>query len=233
MSGKATPRRSRAAPRKPTGKAPPKRAQGRPQKQDPGITREGLIAITRDLLQTTPPAALTRAAIARAAGVDPGLIRYYFGDTAALLAATTEAAARELRQRQRALTAQGRSPEESLRDRIRVLVETLHEAPYLHRLLLEQIVYGRSDAVRGVREELVHGALREWEAMLAQGIAEGRMRRVDVRHLLLAVIGMCSFPMTERPLFQELTGAPLTKEAARAYAESVASFVLDGLRPAS
>ena len=236
MSGKpATPRSRASGARKPSKPRPEaRRPQGRPQKQDPGITRDGLIAATRDLLRTTAPAQLTRAAIARSAGVDPALIRYYFGDTAALLAATTEAAARELRERQRAIVGRPGTVEERLRDRIHVLVEMLYEAPFLHRLLLEQIVYRPSDAVAGIREELVRGGMRDWEALLAEGAAQGRMRRVDVRHLVVAVIGMCSFPMTERPLFQELLGgAPVTRDDAARYADTVASLLIQGLRPNS
>jgi hypothetical protein len=38
-------------------------------------------------MKTTPPAQITRLDIARAAGVDPALIRYYFGNKSALVVA--------------------------------------------------------------------------------------------------------------------------------------------------
>ena len=230
----AAPRARAAAPKRPaSAPAAPKRTQGRPQKQDPGISRDVLIAATRELLKTVPPAKVTRAAISRAAGVDPALIRYYFGDKAALLAATTEAAARELRERQRAAVAEGGTVEERLRGRVRALVEALYETPYLHGLLLEQIVYGPGDARQEIREELITGALREWEALLRQGAKEGRFRAVDARHLLLAVVGMCSFPMSERPLFAELFGGrAMTQSMAADYAEFASNLLLTGLAPA-
>ena len=63
----------------------PRRTQGRPL-IEVEVGRQALIDAASALLRTTPPARITRAAIARFAGVDPGLIRYYFGDRDGLFA---------------------------------------------------------------------------------------------------------------------------------------------------
>ena len=79
-----------------------KRRQGRPQKDKPAVGRDALIAATRRLMKTKPPAQITRLDIARAAEVDPALIRYYFGDKSELIVAAVLQAGAELRERQHA-----------------------------------------------------------------------------------------------------------------------------------
>jgi len=87
LSGATKPRRAR-------------RRQGRPHKDAPTVGREALIAATRNLTKTIPAGRITRLDIARAAGVDPALIRYYFGDKSKLLVAAVLQAGAELRERQ-------------------------------------------------------------------------------------------------------------------------------------
>src|SRR5262245_5780132 len=77
-----------------------KRKQGRPHKDKPAVGPEALIAATRELMKTKPPAQITRLDIARVAGVDPGLIRYYFGDKSELIVAATLQVGAELRRQQ-------------------------------------------------------------------------------------------------------------------------------------
>ena len=101
-----------------------KRKQGRPQKDMPAVGRETLIAATRKLMKVMPPGQITRLDIARAAGVDPALIRYYFGDKSKLIVAAVLDAGAELRDRQRANFAKGGSPSERLTRRIGVLMSS-------------------------------------------------------------------------------------------------------------
>src|SRR5262252_8404775 len=91
-----------------------KRKQGRPQKDMPAVGRETLIAATRKLMKVMPPGQITRLDIARAAGVDPALIRYYFGDKSKLIVAAVLQAGSQLRERQ----ARGYAEGTSARDKI-------------------------------------------------------------------------------------------------------------------
>src|SRR4051812_7900415 len=63
------------------------RRSGRPDHPRNAVGREAIIAATRDLLKLKPPSALSRIEIARFAGIDSSLIRYYFGTKDALLTA--------------------------------------------------------------------------------------------------------------------------------------------------
>jgi AcrR family transcriptional regulator len=206
-----------------------KRKQGRPQRDKPAVGPDALIAATRELMKSMPPGQITRLDIARAAGVDPALIRYYFGDKSALLVAAVLQAGAELRERQARGYAEGISARDKIRRRIFILLEALYQDPSLHHLIIERIIHSKSKAARQLRHDLVYRTCDELAAVIEEGVAAGEFRRVDHRHLFLATVGACSFPMAERALFAELMGAPTSAADLRAYADFVADVFLDGL----
>src|SRR6476620_7621008 len=104
-----------------------KRKQGRPQKDTPAVGRETLIAATRKLMKVMPPAQITRLDIARAAGVDPALIRYYFGDKSKLIVAAVLDAGAELQERHAPAYVQESTVRDRITRRIFVLLETLYQ----------------------------------------------------------------------------------------------------------
>lgn len=205
------------------------RKQGRPNKSAPAVGREVLIAATRELMKSVPPGQITRLDIARAAGVDPNLIRYYFGDKSALLVAAVLQAGAELRERQTRGYAEGTSTRDKIRRRIFILLETLYQDPSLHHLIIERVIHSKSNAARQLRHDLVYRTCDELAAVIEEGVAAGEFRRVDHRHLFLATVGACSFPMAERALFAELMGTPISAADLHAYAEFVSDVFLDGL----
>ena len=206
-----------------------KRKQGRPQKDKPAVGRDTLIAATRKLMRTISPAQVTRLDIARAAGVDPALIRYYFGNKEALLAAAVLEAGKEMRSRTRENTALATSPSEKLRRRMVALLEVLYEDPSLHHLIIEKIIHGHSKQMREFRYDMVHGSCKELASIIEEGTHLGEMATVDPRHLFLAMIGACSFPMGERALFDELMGREATRTDLEAYTLFVTELFIHGL----
>jgi AcrR family transcriptional regulator len=208
-----------------------KRKQGRPQKDKPAVGPDALIAATRELMKSMPPGQITRLDIARAAGVDPALIRYYFGDKSALLVAAVLQAGSELRERQRRGYAEATSARDKIRRRIFILLEMLFRDPSLHHLIIERIIHSKSKAARQLRHDLVYRTCDELAAIIDEGVAAGEFRRVDPRHLYLATVGACSFPMAERALFAELMGRSTSEADLRAYADFVSDVFLDGLAP--
>lgn len=195
----------------------------------PAIGRDVLIAATRKLVRTIPPGQITRLDIARAAGVDPALIRYYFGNKEALLAAAVLEAGAQMRDRMRQDSAQGHSAADRIRRRMVALLDVLYEDPSLHHLIIERIIHNYSKEVRDFRHNLVFGACDHLREMIEEGVASGELRNVDPRHLFLAMIGACSFPMGERALFDELMGKEATRAHLEAYAEFVTEMFINGL----
>jgi TetR/AcrR family transcriptional regulator len=67
-----------------------KRKRGRPHASQQPVGREGILSSARTLLEKLPPHQVTIVKIARQAGVDPALVRYYFSSREDLLIAVIE-----------------------------------------------------------------------------------------------------------------------------------------------
>lgn len=170
------------------------RGKGRPSNQDLTVGRDALIDKACELLSTTPPAQLTNAAVAREAGVDPSLIRYYFKTRSALLLAAfvrlTESYAGFLEEESANYED---TPEGQLCARVSALFRLTTTYPYYHDLIIEEIAPMKDPKARKVLSDLTDDRLGMYETIVETGIKEGRFRDIDTRLLFVAIIGMCHF----------------------------------------
>jgi len=217
------------------GKAPPRR-RGRPKPDENGAGRERLIAAARTLLRTVPPAKLTRQDVAAAAGVDPALVRYYFGSLSALLTAVLKEQIEELREAMAVLARDDGAPDDRLKQRIAGLIGFLSDNPAYHQLFVEQIVYGEGEWAAANRARVTRVAFGEWTAILEAGRTDGTMRAdFDTRLFYVAMLGACEFFVRGGPLFRELfpdgTGRA---DLLAAYSDFLGDLALRGIgRPAA
>lgn len=189
---------------------------------------EALISAAQELLGTLPPAKVTRAAVARHAGVDPSLIRYYFSDRESLLLAVLRRIVTEQKNGLRTPT------EGTAAERLRALVRAFFDFnaahPYLHRLLIEEIARSKSKEARAEFHAINHGAIRGLSKIIKDGLRDGSLRRVDPVLLHVMVIGMCEFFFESRVLLEDALGRPTEPRAlARRYADMISSIAVDGL----
>src|SRR6187549_2317650 len=70
--------------------ARPRRSRGRPGTQQAVVGREAIVVAASQLLEKLPPHQVPNVLIARKAGVDPKLVRYYFGNRTELVLAVIE-----------------------------------------------------------------------------------------------------------------------------------------------
>lgn len=168
------------------------------------------------MLRDTPASALTRNALARRAGVDPTLIRYYFGDMDGLFNAVLEELATELRAvMKRSVVTEG-SRLDALRSRIETLVEFLGANPYFRRLFYEHAVYNESERAQKMQGDFVDTAMREVRELVEQGRAEGTVRDdFDPRFLYVTYIGAAESFVADRANFERLFGGAGQYDAAR------------------
>lgn len=211
-------------------KASPVRSQGRPPRTDPGVGREAIIDAARELLRSRPPAKVTRDEIARYAGVNPALIRYYFGDKSNLLTAVVEVIADENLKRLRTALHRRRSVSEKVRCRIELIMQMHIENPYYHQLIFEQLWQGETQTQKRLARKMVVPFYAEFRQIIIEGQQRGEFREVDPRLVHVATLSMCELfinaPYVLKELFRIDT---VTAGLVSVYSRFVADLLLHGI----
>ena len=207
-----------------------RRAQGRPADAEDAVGRDVLIHAARELLEVLPPSKVTRAAVARHAGVDPSLIRYYFKDRPSLMLAVFEYVVRQADQMR------VRSVEGTAADRLRAYVRgffAFHRTnPFFHRFLLEEIAVSELAAARKAFQRINQAAILRFKQLIADGARDGSIRQSDPVLLHVAIIGLCEFFFSSRVLLENALGKGTVPETlADRYAELIGDLVIDGISP--
>jgi AcrR family transcriptional regulator len=204
------------------------RGKGRPTTRG-SVGKDALVAAAREALKRKPPGEITLNEIAQIAGVDPALIRYYFGQLSDLFAEAATEITRELRGRLAALIAQKGSARESLQRRILVYLDIFRTNPNYHRLIIES-VHLSDNPNRQTVLRLLRQSLEELEDLVSEGASSGELKAVDARFLQLAIAAMCEFFFSARPIFQGIFGAEADDpNFVEAYARFITMLVSESL----
>jgi AcrR family transcriptional regulator len=196
-----------------------------------GVGRDELVSATRKLLKTISPRELSRLGIARFAGVDPALVRYYFGNKEGLLTAVTAELSKEMHSRMAAGERAARTFEEKLYNRIEAMLDVHAENPHLNELIIRQILYGARKPAKMARREMISDSVASMRRFVDIGTQDGAIRDVDPRLLHIAIVGMCDFFFTGRPVLEELFGRGAAKpDLVKAYGKFIHELILNGLK---
>lgn len=206
--------------------AVPKRGKGRPKRVDATIGRERILEITAEFLRHHSLAELTMVGIAKAANVDPALVRYYFNSKDGLLTElisklTTESTTSGLR-----FLSDSGPVDHRLKRRLRTLLERGADNPFYHELLIDRIFRRDDAAARAVLDDLARRALHIANKLMD----DTELRRVDPAFLHLMTVGACSFFSTSKPLLDALRQKESTNRTLDEFAEFMADVLLNGLR---
>ncbi len=205
---------------------PKRRGKGRPVSGENDVGRERLLIATEKLLRTLPPARVTVSRVAREANADPALVRYYFGNRAALLVAVVDRITAHPLRRERSRG----EPTAALAEHIAQTVQLVRRAPFMHRLIIDELAdAGTAESrarVRDINLDLV-GYYREM--LSADGGKE--LVETDPLFLCLTVLGASDFFSSAEPLIRDLVpeGTDMA-ELTAAFQEFLKKLVFDGLR---
>ncbi|MBT2188261.1 TetR/AcrR family transcriptional regulator [Sphingobium nicotianae] len=200
-----------------------KRGQGRPAD---AVGKDAVLSKATELLQELPPARVTTSLIAREAGVDPALIRYYFGDREKLLLEVVKQ-----------LIADAPTEEATLADAVARLERTIrHTAHFtrstkhVHRLMVDELADAKSAEVRKLQGEMNMGAVERLAQMMAQDGGQD-LRSVNPLFLHLALVGLFDFFVSAQPVVRNLVPEDTDMDAlAVQFEDFVVDLLLNGLR---
>jgi AcrR family transcriptional regulator len=201
-----------------------KRSQGRPGIN--AVGRDSVLATARTLLQELPPARVTIAAIARAAAVDPALVRYYFGDRDNLLLAVVDAMLADLP----CPVVADATATATLEQRIRGTLTFTRAAKQMNRLMIDELAQSKSPEVRERQRRMNIAAVEEIGRIMERDHG-ATLSQVDPLFLHIAMIGIFDFFVLAQPLIRNLVpkGTDL-QELAQRFEDFVVRLLLDGLR---
>jgi AcrR family transcriptional regulator len=214
---------------------PKRRGKGRPPRGASNVGREAVITAARRLLKKMPPSKITRVDLSREAGVDPAMIRYYFGNKSSLITEVMLQIFQDLQARRATPGSETAPFRERLRQRIAALLEVLQENPHLHEMLLRRAVFGEeaaSDEIQSIRQEYTFNSFHALSALIADGVRNGECRPIQVEYLHIALIGLSEFAVSGFPLFELLIGQSGDQRQVFArYADFLADLLVQGLAP--
>jgi len=210
-----------------TKPTPEKRGQGRPVVGENDVGKERLLAAAEKLLRELPPARVTIARIAQEASADPALVRYYFGNRTAMLLAVAD---RMTRNASHTAKLTGAAPDAALADHIRLTLKFTRSAPFMHRLMIEELADAGTDESRA-RVRAMNLDLVSFYRQVLKADAGKTMQNVNPLFLHLLVLGTSDFFATAEPMIRELVPSNTNMDKlAAGFQEFLVKIVIDGLR---
>jgi TetR/AcrR family transcriptional regulator len=222
-------KRKTAAPVRKKSATPPrlKRTRGRPRSGRSAVGREAIVLAARQLLEKLPPHEVPNVLVARKAGVDPALVRYYFANREELLFAVIE---HILATWEATHPAPDAPPAEKLSALVADMFEFSCRVRSMQRLMVQECAEAKSPTVRARVRELNSVAVRRY-ARLLHLEGPGAEASPDALFAHVAVIGLCEFFAAAQAMILPLAPKHLNpEELAHEYELFIRKLVLDGLR---
>lgn len=206
------------------------RRQGRPSKDDSQALQDKIIAATRELLRKSPPDSISRIDIARAAKVDPALIRYYFGSKDDVLSAVALTFMHDFMKRDYDVPPSG-EVQDLIHRIITVMMEIIESAPYMHDLLVREIGRLGSPGGAKIRDAFVdYPSTRVEQAIRSTDSI--KLTRREIQFFRMMMIAICAFPIREQGFVQQIFGRErFDAELTRDYCNFVTQVFTQGMKP--
>jgi AcrR family transcriptional regulator len=221
-SSAATPARKPAATTRKT-----RRKRGRPRSTQAVVGRETIVAAARKLMEDVPPHLATISSIARKAGVDPALVRYYFKSRDTLLLAVVEDI---LNSWSAGHPVQAAGPAARLATQVGDMLDFAMNVRSMQRLMIDECARSRSADVRH-RVRDINAAFVDNLALLLHPEKSSARSATDPLFVFVALVGLCEFFAAAQEMILPLAPDGISpEELAARYKKFIVQMVLDGLR---
>ncbi len=165
--------------------------------------------------------------IADAAGVNPALVHYYFGNKHELLRAAIE---RSLKPMVAALAALKYEKEASVEDIASLLISMAAEQPNIPHLLVREVFLPGGEMQAYFLENLAPQLGGALPALLEREKRAGKLRAdIDPAYSALMVLAVCFFPFVARPLAEPVLGINFEADGTATLIKCVADLFKRGM----
>jgi AcrR family transcriptional regulator len=209
-----------------------RRSPGRPAASDLSVGADAIVLKACELLREVAPRELSIARLARYAAVDRSLVRYYFVDRSGLLLAGARHLFEVLRGRLDAVEKRlAGDPETRIRGMAVALLEFQIEHPHFHRLMIDEVVNSSKAEAQAFFRTFTGQGVQSFRDLAAATARRGGARPHEGAFLYLAIIGMCEFFVTGRPILKVAFGEGFNAaEVNQQYVRFLRDYVIDGIR---
>jgi AcrR family transcriptional regulator len=147
----------------------------------------------------------TTPVIAKEAGVNRGLIYYYFESRDKLFEVVFREAVLVVRNRMQELFMSSRlSFRKKISEFIDVTIDQSLKYPYLHIFLISEMNKDSSDILVPLRDDLRKELLQMIEQDLKKEIANGSVPKMSPEQFLINVMSMCIYPILYKPMMLQM-----------------------------
>lgn len=204
-----------------------RRGRGRPRSTHAVTSRDTIVAAARQLMEEGPPHRATISAIARKAGVDPALVRYYFKSRETLLLAVIEDI---LNTWSATHPAPASGPAARLTAQVGDMLDFARRVRSMQRLMIDACAKSRSAEVRR-RVRDINAAFVDSLALLLHPEKTSARASTDPLFLFVSLVGLCEFFAASQDMIMPLAPDGISPdELAVRYKKFITQLVLDGLR---
>ena len=203
------------------------RGRGRPRAAHGAVGRDVIVAAARHVLDKLPPHRATFSSIARKAGVDPALVRYYFSSREKLLLAVIEDILTEWSATHPSPAA---GPSARLAAQISGMLDFSRQVRSMQRMMIDECAESKSAEVRR-RVRDMNAGMVNFYTLLMHAQEKPAKDSTDALFLHVAVIGLCEFFAAAQAMIRPLAPEGMdAEELAARYKKFIVRLVIDGLR---
>lgn len=169
--------------------------------------------------------------IAEQAGINKGLLHYYFKTKDNLFAAIFSVAKNRMLSRLQVIL----EMEVPLHEKIDMLVDqylsVMLKHPALPRFVLNELNKNPDRFIKKHFNKEMKEALTAFQKSIEQEVKKGTIRNIDARQLLINLMAMIIFPFIGRPIFQEVFGEDEKgfKKLLEERGENIKSFIKNAI----
>lgn len=205
------------------------RRRGRPSGKTDDDSRLRLIEAAEQTFRHIDPVTLTRRRFAETVGIDPNLIRYYFGDMHQLKLEVVGKIHRSARSDMSAMSEA--EPLERLRYRIKRSLSIFAKNPYHHKLVVSSLVEDKDQEEYREWVEILEDSLDELENIIDEGIKARVLSETDARFLHVLIISAAEFWASNKPILEIFFSDGIDENLLDRYADWIFETIVYGLRP--
>ncbi len=195
-------------------------------------TRERILNAARDLFGERGVDATSIREIARTAGVNLGMIHYFFKTKDNLVDAVLERYFGNVAEALDSVPAAG-TPREKLAAAIRAIISYIQDNQSLVRIVMREYSL-QTPRIRQIGARFLGPNFVRLAMIVSEGVGGGRFKPLDVRFLSMATLGMMVHPFMVRPLLAQVIPLDFTsKEFAERLATTVETVLFEGIEAPS